>query len=155
MGCDIHAFAERRTESGAYEFIELDDPPFDVRSYGLFAFLAGVRNYSDIQPLAEIRGCPDDASDYVKVERDDWEYDGHSHSWLSIDELLAFDYDSFTEDRRVTQRMPGGWIDCAATADPGDGKQTTYRNFLGQWFFEELNRLKESKVDRVVFWFDN
>ena len=32
-----------------------------------------------------------------------WGFDGHSHSWLSLKELLAVDYDETFEDRRVTK----------------------------------------------------
>ena len=39
MGCDIHSFAEKKTQQG-WEFIDL--APFDRRSYGMYGFLAGV-----------------------------------------------------------------------------------------------------------------
>ncbi len=34
-------------------------------------------------------------------------------------------------------------------------KKTTYREFLGEKFFEHLANLEEAGADRVVFWFDN
>ena len=32
---------------------------------------------------------------------------------------------------------------------------TTYREFLGEAFFDDLARLVAAGADRVVFWFDN
>ena len=32
---------------------------------------------------------------------------------------------------------------------------TTYRDFLGSSFFDELERLKAAGVERIVFGFDN
>lgn len=148
MGCDIHARIEKKAD-GRW----LDIPSanaFDCRSYGIFGFLADVRNYSDVPPIAVPRGIPPDASKDVKADSDGWDTDGHTHSWLSMDELLTFDYDQPVEDRRVTINGNGG-----CTAQPGEGRMTTYREFLGKWYFDELERLKELGAERVVFWFDN
>ena len=54
MGCDIHSYAERKTSKG-YEIID-GLHPLDWRSYGLFGFLAGVRNYSAVTPIVPRRG---------------------------------------------------------------------------------------------------
>src|SRR5687768_8802356 len=125
MGCDIHIVAQRRNEAGEWvevhgDFLEGPDP-FDWRSYGMFAFLAGVRNYSDITPISEPRGLP---GDFNLGEYEDggdgfrWLGD-HSFSWLSVDELLAVDYDQTIEDRRVTRQLaPNHWSG-AQTCDPG------------------------------------
>lgn len=154
MGCDIHCYAEKRNEQGVYEPIECDEP-FGDRSYGIFGFLANVRNYSGVTPIADPRGIPADVSDFVKEEHASWSCDAHSASWLSTEELLAFDYDALTEDRRVTKRTSGGWLDGGCTAEPGEGKAMTYREFLGEWFFNDLEDLKKHGAERVVFWFDN
>ena len=98
MGCDIHAYAEKQTLNG-YEMID-DFYPFDYRHYGLYGFLADVRNYSAIKPIAETRGLPH-CSDGVQKEYDKWDMDAHSSSWLSLEELERFDYDAEMEDRRV------------------------------------------------------
>jgi hypothetical protein len=117
------------------------------------AFLAGVRNYSAIVPISEPRGIPPDVS--AEVNADFVEEDTHAvaPSWLSIVELFAFDYDREIEDRRVSRRSPQGWVDGAVTAEPGQGLMTTYREFLGLGYFEELARLKRLGAERVVFWF--
>lgn len=98
MGCDIHTRTEKRDGD---RWISLGYQPFDWRCYGMYAFLAGVRNYSGVTPIAEPRGLPPDTS-YVETD-EDW-LGEHSFSWLSLDELLAFDYDQEMEDRRVMRQ---------------------------------------------------
>lgn len=154
MGCDIHTFAEKQNEDGVFEMIE-GLAPFDSRSYGTFGFLAGVRNYSGVTPIAEPRGLPSDVSEEVKDEHESWSCGAHSTTWLTVAELKAFDYDANMEDRRVTKRMPGGWLNGGCTAEPGEGQSMTYRKFLGEWFFQDLQELEDAGADRVVFWFDN
>lgn len=158
MGCDIHSYAERKA-GDKYETVESTlftyyDEPFGWRAYGMFAFLAGVQNYSGIPPISEPRGIPADASTKVAAAYDDWSADAHSASWLSVDELEAFDYDQPVEDRRVTRQTSWGW-DGGCAAEPGGGTMTTYREFLGDGFFKDIKTLREVGADRVVFWFDN
>lgn len=154
MGCDIHCFAEKRNEVGVFKILKSVEP-FDVRSYRLFGFLAGVRNYSAITPIALPRGIPEDASAWVAEEHESWSCDAHSASWLSVAELLAFDYEAECEDRRCTRRMPGGCISGGETRDPGQGVKQSYREFLGQSFFDDLEALKQEGAERVIFWFDS
>lgn len=154
MGCDIHAHAERRNPEGGWGRLAIPEP-FDHRNYGVFGFLADVRNYSEVPPLAPRRGLPADASEAVKEDCESWSGDGHSHSWLSLGELLAFNYDATFEDRRVTRQVAVNAWDGGCTAEPGGGRQTTFRAFLGPNFFKELDRLKAAGAERVVFWFDN
>ena len=153
MGCDIHSFSERKAQNGAWE--SLGFAPFEWRSYGVFAFLAGVRNYSAVTPIAEKRGLPSDISSHVFEENETWDGDGHSHSWLSVAELSGFDYEAITEDRRHTvQTGPNSW-NGAATAAAGQGEKMTYREFLGEGFFADLAKLLDIGAERIVFWFDN
>lgn len=146
MGCDIHTQAERKV-NGKWEAIS-GFVPFDWRSYGMFAFLAGVRNYSAVPPISEPRGLPDDA-----VQSDD--LGDHSFSWLSMDELLAFNYDQPLEDRRYTRQEGPNFFNGGATAEAGEGTMTTYREFLGKAFFADLEKLKAAGAERVVFGFDS
>lgn len=156
MGCDIHIVAQRRNEGGGYETITGNftegSAPFDWRGYGMFAFLAGVRNYSAVTPISEPRGLPDD------MDRSTEEYeelsDCHSCSWLSVEELAAFDYDAMTEDRRTDLRhnTPGSGPD---TCEQGSGIFQTWRAFLGEAFFRDLAELRRIGAERIVFGFDS
>ncbi len=148
MGCDIHSYAEKRNAAGQWECIP-GVVPFDWRCYGMYGFLAGVRNYSAVPPIAMPRGLPGDVSREVH-EALDMDYSIHSTSWLTISELVAFDYSAEMEDRRVTRGNNG-----ACTCDPGEGERMTFREFLGGSFFKDLERLKEIGAERIVFGFDN
>lgn len=163
MGCDIHSYAERKS-ADKYELIterlfDVGDfatpEPFSWRSYGTFAFLAGVRNYSDVTPISELRGWPADASVGAQEDYERWSGDAHSPSWLSVEELSAFDYGKQMEDRRVGRQIAPNLYSGACTANPGEGKAKTYREFLGEAFFRDLEILNEIGADRVVFFFDN
>lgn len=148
MGCDIHSQAEKRVD-GKWQKIE-GLFPFDWRSYGMYGFLADVRNYSAVPPLAPQRGLPPDAD-----VADDEDLGDHSYSWLSVEELSAFDYDQPMEDRRVTRQIAPNVTSGGCTAEPGGGEATTYRAFLGPAFFEDLEKLKAAGAERIVFGFDS
>lgn len=153
MGCDIHLVAQRRLSSDqvAPAFEDVPGDFLDCRSYGLFGFLAGVRNYSGINPISAPRGIPDDFHDENHEFRADEDLGCyHDRSWLSLQELLDYDYAQTIEDRRVTRNGNGGH-----TAEPGGGKNMPLREFLGDWYFAELERMREAGVDRIVFCFDN
>lgn len=118
MGCDIHMYVERKVNGLWVSAIERErneyydrypeserewsTPDFyDGRNYDLFAILANVRNGrgfagiptgSGFKPIAMPRGLPDDVSSEVKAESDYWGSDGHSHSYLTVAEILRFDW---------------------------------------------------------------
>lgn len=108
MGCDIHARAEA-FEDGKWQLLEkvFEDPyaeyrenkdekissPYNMRNYSLFALLANVRNSDNIDPIDAPRGVPEDASKKYKKYIDQWGIDGHSHSYFTLEELLAFNCD--------------------------------------------------------------
>lgn len=159
MGTDINIVAQRRNETGQWidvrgGFLEGSDP-FDWRSYGMFGFLAGVRNYAGIMPISDPRGLPDDfhVGEFEDVG-ESWRWsDYHSTSWLSVAELRAVDYDQMVEDRRVVrQTSPRSW-DGAHTCPPGEGETMTLREFLGDAFFNDLQKAEELGVERIVFGF--
>lgn len=134
MGCDIHSFAEKKNSDGTYSPVFYT--PFEDRHYGLFAFLADVRNYSQIEPLSQPRGMPADASQAIVDELKSWEDDAHSVSYFTLAELVRVDYEKKIEDHRsvVTESL---------------------RDFLGTDYFYSLKRMNDLAVDRVIFWFDN
>jgi hypothetical protein len=170
MGCDIFSWAEVyvpevggwkavvdafpadafEREHGHLEFVS---PPFRRRDYGLFGFLAGVRNYAHCKPLAEPRGLPPvcDVEGGCRVNDVDSLDEFHSHSWFLLSELLAFDYDRQFWNRRIQRGKDG-----AALADEGEGVHQTYREFLGPAYMDLLESLKLlGKPDqvRVIFCF--
>lgn len=75
---------------------------YSGRNYGLFAILADVRNgrgFAGVKigeptkPIDEPRGVPEDASPEYVAEVETWGGDGHSHSWFTLAELMAYDWD--------------------------------------------------------------
>lgn len=109
MGCDIHIYAEKRV-GGKWQ--KATDDIDRGRNYDLFAMLANVRNGTGFagcdtgdgfKPIAMPKGLPADVSRAVKKESDGWGVDGHSHSWLTVAELLAYDWQGQTTKRR-------GWV---------------------------------------------
>lgn len=158
--------------------------PFDRRSYKLFAFLADVRNTYGIIPISESKGFPDD-SEYLNVSLDEPYYmdfgygeanmcytvgdklkynlNYHSFSFLTLSELINFDYDKPFEDLNVSYTLEGKSLYIGGSifrekVKSGEGVMTTYREFLGEFYFEELEIMKtlgEPDDVRVVFYFDN
>lgn len=158
MGCDIHAYVEvKKSQADKWEQVK-DFSPFHWRSYAVFGFLADVRNYSHCTPISEPKGLPDDLSPEVAGKAEYWDWDGHSHSWLTLKELLGFDYDKVFWDRRVSKQVAPNVWNGTALALEGEGQHITYREHLGAQFFRDLETLKtfgEPENVRVVFWFDN
>lgn len=172
MGCDIHSYAEYKDEQGKWHCIEGLEP-FHWRSYTNFAFLAGVRNNDGLKPISVPRGLPEDCSDKVREASDAWEGDGHTHSWLSMQELIEFDYAAIVQYGERPNTLRGIFLENLFKAHPelkdkwnaaqsaaldeeeGSDKPLTYLEFFHESFFEELSRLSKTPAQRIVFWFDN
>ncbi|MBX3321184.1 MAG: hypothetical protein KF890_14985 [Nitrospira sp.] len=124
MGCDIHFRVEKRVDGEwkpaeqmvANQYWEpgSDEPEtnpkelYDGRNYSLFAILADVRNGrgfagcdigNGFNPIAPPRGLPPDVSKSVSEDSERWGGDGHSHSWFTLAELLAYDWTQTTKQR--------------------------------------------------------
>lgn len=67
---------------------------YDGRNYCLFAILANVRNSFNISPIVAPRGVPSDVSAYVQQEVDNWGWGIHSHSYLTLDEIVNYNWDN-------------------------------------------------------------
>jgi len=106
MGTDVHPYVEVRV-NGQWQKAAVKVPR--DRNYQAFAKLADVRNgrgfagcdTGDAQiPISEPRGLPADTtirdtSEDVPYESPDYVWLGdHSHSWLTLRELLAVDYNA-------------------------------------------------------------
>jgi hypothetical protein len=111
MGTDIHMVVERR-ENAAWHLLENNPTALTHRNYDMFAMLADVRNgsgfagietSSGFKVIAEPRDLPDDLSEGAQgAQKLKWDDDGHlylgdhSFSWLTLREVLTFDYDQVT-----------------------------------------------------------
>lgn len=163
MGCDMTSFVEVKTEGvwtlapSVFPSIDKENelgPIFNYRSYGMYGFLANVRNYSRVPVIQQpTYRLPDDCCDFIKLyDRDEV----HTISFLTLRTLCEFKYDQVFWDRRVTKQTASGNWDCAALANEGEGQHVTIREFLGEMFFIHLEILKTlGDLDnvRVIFWF--
>ena len=135
MGCDIHGVVERKVKGKwiACNILRADDTATD-RNYGRFAALANVRGDGP-----EPKGFPDDASDTSTLLRDEWNGDGHSHSWLPLAEAAKI----FAETQ---------WFPPTEKADAFPKKDWVQKYPAYHYF-----RVEDYDVGdcRLVFWFDN
>lgn len=162
MGVDIHACAERRECNRWVGIAGLGPFEWPRVSKHCYAFLADVRNYWGLRPIAEPRGVPADVSAAVRDMYWDPQRPGkladawHSPSWLTLAELDEFAYDATFEDKAPTEVIDGQPYYTVGTQlmDAESGRFKSYRQFLGNDFFRELQRIKTVGAERVVFWFD-
>jgi len=125
MGCDIHMILEvKPAKATQFEMVgemERDGDyispadRYSGRNYNLFAVLADVRNGSGfagcdtgdrIEPIAQPRGVPDDASPEYQAWVKQWGVDGHSHSYHTLAQLLDYDW--------TLAKVSRGFLDLAA-----------------------------------------
>lgn len=121
MGCDIHFYVERRvngrwvtadkwTPNKYASEEDSNEPKFEIeygnqfytgRNYDLFAILANVRNgrgFAGIKtgegfdPISEPRGIPEDCCPEYRSAAEYYGVDGHSHSYQTVAELLAYNW---------------------------------------------------------------
>ena len=209
MGCDIHMYVEYKKElpikdskkreekwiSGDYfklnpykdiwdgeeeeefEKIEL----YGGRNYGLFATLAGVRDYSNlIIPISNPKGIPHNCCDYVKKANKNWGIDGHTHSWLTLKEIkdyqatqpllprkgfispidvIEFDKngthpESWCQGTNMKGYEEREWVEKNETLIPLIELMEKRAKELMQYNYEEYDTKNDEKI-RIVFWFDN
>lgn len=158
MGCDIHIVIERRwegrwvgirTDQGYYiDGLEAENPSIRTyvfpavgqRNYDFFARLAGVRGEGPVP-----NGFPRDASDLSRLLRAEWGSDGHSHSWLPLQDFAL--------------RWCAGNREFVATMAKQrmEGDKGLYYRLLDRASIGTYDAYSEDDIDdyRVVFWFDN
>lgn len=207
MGCDIHMYveykkdlpvkdSEKREEKwicgdyfklNPFEGLWEDESKLEKmelygnRNYGLFATLAGVRDYTNsIIPVSEPKGMPDDCCPYIKKSCEDWDSDGHNHSWLTLkeiknyqanspelprtgllspDDLIKFDKEgvqpeSWCQGTNMKGYERREWIEKNQTLVPLIDLLQKRAKELMQYEFEEYDINNDEKI-RIVFWFDN
>lgn len=131
-------FAEMKAEWDQKPALELDyeDRFYSGRNYRLFELLAGVRGDPE-EAFWEDRGFPEDASNEVREDYEEWGVDAHTPSWQTLDELTAQDWvEPFTDST-------GYW---------------------GREWAQTLDRLidlanekcgGDQTAVRIIYWFDN
>lgn len=178
MGCDIHAVVERkvtnRDEDGtpySSRWVSAGDPDFG-RNYELFAVLADVRNYDDIQPVSEPKGLPSFKGrheeygwlqwhDYDEKPSRLFEYhyednyeDAHSASWLSLAEIKAYDATQTVDDGRlVVGRGDGGAVTAVCRATTGAHEGPVGKRRIFTWPGEGDD--KPTVWDRLIAYMEN
>ena len=114
MGCDIHLFQEKKVDGKwvtadkwsldpergiESEYVSYKDALYSGRNYRLFSVLAGVRNGAGfagvrtgdpVTPISQPRGVPDDCCVQCKAEVERWGRNAHSHSWLTLDDIVDY-----------------------------------------------------------------
>ena len=112
------------------------------RNYNLFCALVGVRS-GGFEPapkiISEPKGFPKDASRMVKKQKTYDGSDGHTHSYLTLAELIAFDWSDYGETVKdfIQEVIPK--------------LEAARRDYPHQ---EEKDCRTRDQV-RIVFWFDN
>lgn len=132
MGCDIHGAIEKKVGDKWVMVTRLkNDLPSCDRNYKRFTKLADVRSeYNGEGPKP--KGFPVDVSDSTKLYSDEWGADGHSHSWLYLDDAIEI-YKSTCPD----------WE-----------KHSDYTKKYPWNYFFDLDK-EDGAEYRFVFWFDN
>lgn len=145
MGCDIHVHTEVKINGVWHHY----GTPYISRSYSLFSRMANVRNSvkgsADYdEPISEPRGLPADVSFLTKFTSDDFDSDGHSHSWLSGEEMMGLE--EWYKKQPWADKNRGFW-----------GYETFGYCFGNGWHIAKYPDDYPQGVEdaRVVFWFDN
>lgn len=144
MGCDIHLYQEKKVngkwvtadkwrmekdQGVESEYVTFEDRLWADRNYRLFAVLANVRNGygfagivtgDPVLPIALPRGVPDDACEQYKAEAERWGQDGHSHSWLTRHDLLAYPWKSVRKQGLMLLSTYRRWKDAGGEGDPDE-----------------------------------
>ena len=81
---------------------------FETRNYDLFAILANVRNpMRAVEPfriISKPRGFPEDACPEMRSYYEVHKYDAHDASWLTLAEIVEFDWNQRINRRGVVDK---------------------------------------------------
>ena len=131
---DEHLHWYEANEKGLLPY-PYSDQPYGGRCYRLFGALAGVRDTSvDMIVPGRYNELPDDVSVELESMSDDFGMDAHSHSYLTLRELMDSKY----------YKMTGNEL---------------YDMGMDAYFFKtmvpDLQKFGNPDDIRIVFWFDN
>lgn len=168
MGCDIHGYIERR-KKGTDDRWELACAVNGGRNYTFFGLLNNVREELAVFPD---RGFPEDASYDLQNINEQWASDGHSHSYITREEVeKAASSETLVEITRYwpkqnLERLKNGdweamYPCCGGTSNP-DLERATLRvpldavgvRYEFNQILDDMKRFPEYET-RFVFWFDN
>ena len=182
MGCDISLHCEYRKDgvwyncdnfewnqdTKEYEFMSI----YWHRNYDLFGVLAGVRCH-DFDTISAPKGLPDDIALKTKQMADadmDWT---HSHSYLTMRELLNWKYEQKKKWKKLLKKHKNRVMEDAYWGEfvedsEGyavfkyehkllDGLIRKMKDKMGDhlYVFEEDDYWTKGDDFRIVFWFDN
>lgn len=128
----------------------IDTSPFHDRNYTVFSVLADVRNDGYVTPICQPRGLPDDRHVLLRKDEDcpeegeqDYDYGDHSHSWLTLAELRAYDWKQIVRDE--------GFLDAESFAawDKAGGIPKSWCSSVGGGSVEHVtnSRMREYIAD--------
>ena len=131
---DEHLHWYEADQKGLFPY-PYSDQPYGGRCYRLFGALAGVRDTSiDMIVPGRWDALPDDESDEVKGISDEWGMDAHSHSHLTLRELMNSKYYKMS-----TKELYDMGIDA----------------YFFKTLVPDLQKFGNPDDIRIVFWFDN
>lgn len=141
MGTYAKFYVEQKSNDGKWHIVDSLTKAVQketIQCYDLYAILANVRNYEDFKCICEPKGMPEDSPLYSRYRNnyDTGEFwDTHSHSWLTLKEILDFDWEQKIihrywlnpieyADYKKTGEIPDG-------PNPRDSKESKIRQ--GEW----------------------
>jgi len=131
---DEHLHWYEASEKGLLPY-PYSDQPYGGRCYRLFGLLAGVRDTSMEMVVPDrYDQLPPDVSDEIKNISDDHGFDGHSHNYLTLKELMGSKYYKMSSDELMHDGI-----------DP----------YFFKTMVPDLQKFGNPDDIRIVFWFDN
>jgi len=127
------------------------------RNYCFFSILADVRNGrgfagvdtgDGFNPISEPRGLPEDVSIEVKRQFDHYGIDGHSHSYITLKELLEYDWEQTTTHRGVIDEKEYTRMITANSNSPRYWSGMTYGPTVEQISLADMKDLIDGKFQR-------
>ena len=145
MGCDIHLYTEIKIDGDWHCYTKCNVD----RDYGLFEKMAGVRGYSN-KSISPPKGLPKNLSLVVSLEAKHWGGDGHSHSWLNLEEIKLLEIFVEKQIEETRKNYPKAGYDYVE-------KRWGYLGGNSYGGFEKKSNSYPKGIEdvRFVFWFDN
>lgn len=143
MGCDIHLHVEVKIRGEWHHYCIGGQ-----RDYEIFAKMAGVCNYTAIEPISPPRGVPGDVSAVTRIDLERWSTDAHSHSYLDAEEISRLS--EWVESRERANNVTIWFFEHVFM-----GGQYLFSNKFGGLHKYRSEMPSEVEDVRFVFWFDN